>query len=447
MADTGKNHSFIFPPDFRVDQGRTGYGIAFDMGTTTVAGLLFDLEKGSLLGTVSRGNPQTVWGKDVISRISHGLEGEEKLRLLQQSILACMEEMMGELLEGAQCRAVTIAGNPAMCHFLLGISPEGLARAPFVPAFGGLQRRAGSALFHRKGVESEVCILPGIGGHVGGDMTAVYGYVTKLTGEKEAEHPLLILDLGTNGEIMALGAGRAVACSAAAGPALEGGAVCRGMQGIPGAIETVWADGDELGIKVIGEGVPRGICGSGLVDTLAVLLDTGLMDETGYLLSRQEGEEKGLSRAWTKRLTEWEGQNAFVLSEENPDIILTLGDIRQLQLAKGAIRAGIETLLHHLHLKAHELAALYLAGAFGNYIRKTSAMRIGLLPEMDQEKVIPIGNGAGIGAGMALLSAEFTADLERYAGQAVHVELADEPDFQERFMDCLHFPFGKTQGS
>ncbi len=440
MPVTNKSDHFTLSPVFRAEPDRKGLGIAFDIGTTTVAGLLFDLRDGKLLRTTTKANPQSTYGGDVISRISYALEGEENLQHLQRLIVACLNSIMEELLGEGVCSRIVIVGNTTMCHLLLGVSPEGLARAPFRSAYEGMQRRKGSDLGLVKGAECDVCILPGIAGHVGADMAAVYGYVRQLTNQSN----LLILDIGTNGEMIVLGKSdlgeeRAYTCSAAAGPALEGAAVYQGMRGTAGAIEKVYLEGEEIKIAVIGEGVPTGICGSGLVDALAVLLDCGIIDETGYLLTGAEAVEKGIRKSWTDRLTEWNGQSAFVLSPEGAGVLLTAGDIRQLQMAKSAIRTGIETLLRHAGMKAEQLEAIYLAGAFGNYIRRESAVRIGLLPPVKSERIKLIGNGAGIGAGIALLSGQFRAGMEGYAGEIRHIELADEPDFQEQFIQFLNF--------
>ncbi len=436
MPVTNKSNSFTFPAGFQAEPGGKGLGIAFDIGTTTVAGLLFDLKEGKLLQTLAKANPQSVCGGDVISRISFALEKEENLRQLQQLIVACLNSIMEELLDEAVCERIAVVGNTTMCHLLLGISPAGLARAPFMAAYEGIQRRKGSELGLVKGAECEVCILPNISGHVGSDMAAVYGYVQKITSQKK----ILILDLGTNGEMIALASGMAYTCSAAAGPALEGAAVFQGMRGTAGAIEGVRVAGGELQLDIIGETVPIGICGSGLVDALAVLLEIGVIDETGYLLTREEACDQGIFGGWTDRLAERNGQSAFILWEGENEVILTAGDIRQLQLAKSAIRTGIEMLLNCLELLPEQLEAVYLAGAFGNYIRKESAVRIGLLPPVEPERIRLIGNGAGIGAGMALLSHQFAVRLEQYGEQVVHIELADEAGFQEMFIRYLNFP-------
>lgn len=484
------------------------YGAAFDIGTTTVAGMLWDMDSGIQKALCTAGNPQVKYGADVIARIKAGLEDEDVFGDMNKLIVSCMDEMIkrmqyeaGAISEDETGRkekegysgekyksrhkinSIVIAGNPTMTHLAAGLRVDGLARAPFTSDYQGILLRKGEELGLDEAKEAEVFILPGIAGHVGSDMAAVLAYTEYLYNEgyyhsegdchgKSDSHSksdshgksdchseggnygrddnqdkgsYLVLDIGTNGEIALCKGADIYVCSTAAGPALEGGGVTFGMRAAAGAIAGVKiidsndSSAKDIELQVIGQADAVGICGSGLIDMLDALFKLGIIDETGYMRSSDEVMELHGSNAVACRIIDWYGERAFrIAGNEETPIVITASDIRQLQLAKGAIRAGIEILLAKQDVKLNDIKRIYIAGAFGNSISPLQAISIGLIPEVNKEVVVPIGNGAGIGASMALLSEECREQIEEKVRKAIHVELAQEKQFQEKFLRYLN---------
>lgn len=449
----------LFPSDFTAEK-QSGYGISFDIGTTTVAGMLWCLETGRFLAAETDVNPQKKFGRDVISRLAYAGAGEEKQKELQKTIVDKLDEMAQKLWKGyclketgEVCQAeapegkalshkvmrVTAVGNTAMCEILAGSELSGLFGAPFQKAYRGSLCQTGRTLGFRTLAQAKITILPSIEGFVGADALAVYTWVK----HQKKEVPVLAVDLGTNGEILLIGAEETYACSAAAGPALEGGAVCQGMQAAAGAIEDVELrgsfPGQDIICKIIGETGPKGICGSGLIAALALLRELGVIDREGSLLGAEEARKKGVPERICRRISGEMGENRILLTNEEAPVYLTAGDIRQLQLAKGAIRAGIEILLKKAGYRKEQLKKIYLAGAFGSYIKIEAATAIGLLPEVGPQTLIQAGNCAGTGAAMALLSPAVEKEMEKSAENIVHIELAEEANFQPLFLKALQF--------
>ncbi|MDE6203719.1 MAG: ASKHA domain-containing protein, partial [Lachnospiraceae bacterium] len=288
--------------------------------------------------------------------------------------------------------------------------------------------------------EADIVILPPIGGYVGADALAVHGYVSM----EETGRRILSIDIGTNGEILLQCGKKRFACSTAAGPALEGGAVSQGMRAAQGAVDMVSLAGrfpmEDLTSRVIGGGAGRGICGSGLVDSLACLYRTGVIDHTGYMRDGMEAKKNGVPGRIAKRIKEDERGRRFLLTDEKNPVFLTAGDVRQLQLSVSAIRSGAETLLEKAGMKAEQLDRIYLAGAFGCYIGIESGLAVGLFPHVPKEKIYQAGNLAGMGAAMALLSGDALKIMEEECRRIIHVELAGEETFKERFLVHMNFP-------
>lgn len=448
-----KDKALSFPRNFKIEE-REGYGIAFDVGTTTVAGMLADLKSGEVLGAKTCVNPQRIAGSDVVSRIVYCREKEENRRRLQKLIAEKLDELAFELCrqvaeearqnqdkasEAITVDRVTIVGNTVMCELLLGFDLKGLAKAPFHKEYCGSVTVKGSDLCFDYLGNAEVIVLPSVEGYVGADALAVYTYIR----QENPEENILAVDIGTNGEILLIGKEKTYACSTAAGPALEGASVTQGMGASPGAIEEVGILGrfprQDIYCRVIGDSEPKGICGSGLVDVLSVLRQLKVIDDTGYLPGCQEARKTGVPEQICRRLSTLQGENRFLLTDRESSVYLTAGDIRQLQLAKGAIRAGMEILLEKAEISEEEVSHIYLAGAFGSYIKKESAVKIGLLPDIPEDKITHTGNCAGTGALMALLNPDVITDMERSAEEIIHVELAGEERFQELFMRFLAF--------
>ncbi|HZJ57043.1 MAG TPA: ASKHA domain-containing protein [Clostridia bacterium] len=420
------------------------YGVSIDIGTTTVVCYLMDLKTGRLVDTISELNVQRIYGGDVISRIQHSMENEDGLARLRWGIVDQITGLINELADRNHIIMdhiynVVIAGNTIMGHLFMGIDPQHIASTPFTPALTQQAVYPAHELGLKLGVSARIFMLPHISGYVGADVTA--GILA--SGIDKEDDLSLIIDIGTNGEIVLGSSKKMVCCSTAAGPAFEGANIRHGMGGIRGAINTIRLNDGRLKYTTIGDEAPVGICGSGIVDALAFLLDTGLVDETGRLLDEDEIEsETGKSLA--HRFTEIDGQGAFVLvdaksSSTGEPIVITQKDIREIQLAKAAISAGIKVLIHRMGKGMGDVTRLYLAGGFGSYIDKGNAAKIGLIPRELQNRIIAIGNGAGTGAMLSLLSAEQFKRADLIGNMAEYVELSSTPEFQDEYVNGMYF--------
>ena len=421
------------------------YSIAFDVGTTTLAGVLLDLSTGAERAGVSRMNPQTAFGDDVLSRISLTREDPEGLRKLNGAIVDEINEMILELMQEGQVSReriyeVSFAGNTTMQHLLEGVDPSALGEVPFAPATGRslLVKAAKLGLhIHPRG---RAYVFPVIGGFLGGDTVAG----TLVTGLAEKERPTVLVDIGTNGEIVVHHEGRTLAASTAAGPAFEGARISQGMRGTTGAIEKVMFD-DDVRINVIGDAPPVGLCGSALIDVTAELLRHGVLDPQGLLLT-QDQLTPGLPQKIRDRVVENDDGAAFVLAHAEETgidgpVLLTQKDIRELQLATGAIRAGISILLKRVGLEATDVDRFLIAGGFGNFIRRKNAQRIGLLPtDVERSRITFVGNTSLAGARLAAASQGARARAEELARQIEHIDLSLDADFQTEFMTAMFFP-------
>ena len=366
------------------DTTKALYGLAIDIGTTTLAGYLLDLTTGQELAVRSLMNPQKGFGADVISRIKYIHEhSEEGLKELQKSVISGINTMIGQLCGAAevnpvQIYKVTVAGNPTMIHLFTAIDPSNIDHSPYIPVLrDGLALAAGE-LGLEINPEGQVHILPAISGYVGADIIAGVLF----TGLHQRGELALFIDIGTNAEIVLGNKEKLLACSTPAGPAFEGARIKHGMSAIPGAIAHVsldGLDGDEMKLEVIGSGTPKGICGSGLIDLIAELLRAGLINEKGNLLIQ------GKSPYAERIMLGERDQPQFLVSDKSKPIYLTQQDVRELQLAKGAIRSGVELVLQEWGITPDRVDVVYLAGAFGNYVRRESVLRIGMLPPFPLE--------------------------------------------------------------
>ncbi len=438
--DRTKAPVFVLPEDFSPVKKLPGYGIAFDMGTTTVAGLLWDLENGREILSLARSNPQRAYGGDVISRISFIRKDPENLRVMRDAIRDCLNGIITELCHGAGVKKnslskVTLCGNTTMSHIFSGHDPSSLAKAPFIPAYRGevLMNKETSGLDINE--DAKVMLLPNIAGHVGGDTVA--GMLSsRMTEQKELT---LFIDIGTNGEIVLADGENIFACSTAAGPAFEGASINHGMRAVPGAVEKIMIKKEKVLIKTIDGIQPKGICGSGIIDAVAQMLDAGVVNRTGRILSAEELKKNGMPGA-AMRINEKESREfSLVIREHDEDIVLTQKDIREVQLAKGAISAGINIMLEKAGRKKEEIKKIVLAGAFGNSINKESAVAIGLLPDIDIKKIHAVGNAAGAGAIMVLADDREQKKALELPRITQHVELAEIKGFQEKFISAMSF--------
>lgn len=414
------------------DAPEPGFGIACDIGTTTVVCHLVDLESGRVAATAGEGNAQRPYGGDVIARIKASADG------LRPALTAAVRGQLSRLIEAlcahegvslSQVKRMTVAANTTMCHLLAGLPPDGLGAAPFTPVslFGDWH----SARALDLPFEGEVYLSPAVSGYVGGDITADL----LCAGADREDAPVLLIDVGTNGE-MALGCGgRFVCCSTAAGPAFEGAQIRFGMTAAEGAVSAVTLEDGKVACTVLGGGEARGICGSGLIDAVAVMLRLGAVDETGRILDPEEDDD--IPAGALPYLFSLDGECAFRLSG---GVAVTQADVRKLQLGKGAIAAGISILRRTYGGSFGLIRALLLAGGFGSYIRPESAARIGLIPADLLEVTRPIGNAAAGGALMALVSERNRARLSALQKNMEYVELSGLPAFNEVYMDAMLFP-------
>lgn len=419
------------------------YGLAFDIGTTTVVGILVDLNTGRQLGVAAALNGQAVYGSDVLSRLTFAQSDPEGVRKLQARVLETVNGLVDEVLAQAHVSredvyAMTVVGNTIMEHLFLGLDPGGIAVSPFVPAIGHMVEVSAAEVGVRIHPRAVVTVFPAVGGYVGGDTVGVI-LTTELHRDPRVR---LAIDIGTNGEIVLGSRERLLACAAAAGPAFEGAQISCGMRAAKGAIDQVTI-AEDLHLRVLGGGVPQGICGSGLLDAVAELVRVGLVDARGRLLLPEEAPAP-VPRAVAARVQETEAGRAFLLDGPRPErprpLFLTQQDIRQLQLAKGAICAGVRILERELGVDHEQVEEVLLAGAFGSYLNPRSALAVGLIPPTPVERVLAVGNAAAEGARLALLSARERRTAQALPRQVEYVELSSRPDFSEEFLKALAFP-------
>ncbi len=418
------------------------YGMAFDIGTTSIVASLIDLNSGAELATAGGVNPQAQFGGDLMSRIAYVQEEPKRLQTLRAKVLGALNAFITEAsraagINPAHIHKAVVVGNTCMHHIFLGIDPTYVGLAPYAPSVRSSLVLTGKDCLLKAIPNARICLLPLIAGFVGADTIAAV-IATRIY---ESDELKALVDIGTNGEVVMGRKGHLVACSAPAGPAFEGAQIRHGMRGAVGAIERVEIDKD-IDLHVIGDAPPIGICGSGLIDAVAAMLDAGIINERGQI---------GVDWADTlpefirDRLRSRGDRDEFVLAwaaetGKEEDVTLNQSDIRQLQLAKGAICSGVVMLQHVLGIGNDDIAELMLCGGFGNYVNRESARRIRLLPAVPVERIAYYGNAAGLGAQLALLSETERRRADELARQIEHVSLATHPDFQDIFVEALKFP-------
>jgi len=424
---------------------KKSYGIAFDIGTTTVVGYLIDLGSGEELFAVAKTNPQIIHGDDVISRIGFAQQHKGDLEKLQKEIVITLNEIIRETTQKAEIDKsniyeTVIVGNTCMHHLFLGLNSINLAPSPYIPVIKeSLSLKVKDIPGLSLNPTANIYMLPNISAFVGADILA--GILS--TSMWREDKTVLFVDLGTNGEVV-LGLKKKLwACSAAAGPAFEGSRISSGMRAAEGAIDKVKIDNKFITYKVIEDGKIRGICGSGLIDLIAELLKLGLINKSGKLIDREECNFE-LSEEIRKRIIKGQKGNRFLLvkgkeTENGKPIYLTQRDIREVQLAKAAIFAGIKILLKELNIPLEDIQEILLAGAFGNFIDKKSAVRIGLIPNLPLKKIESVGNAAGRGAEITLCSNKMRELSQEISKKVKYVELSSRPDFQEEFIKAMIF--------
>jgi len=408
-------------------------GLALDIGTTKLAAYLVDLEKGGTIAKGGRMNPQIAFGEDVISRIAYANKETEGRKILQTRLIEVLNDLVEELCQGAGVRREQIVeavavGNTVMHHLFSGVPVRQLGEAPYVPATSEMLEFPAAAIGLTLSPGAWVYLPPNIAGYVGAD------HVAMLIGTRlwKTDQTVLAVDIGTNTEVTLAAKGRLVSCSCASGPAFEGAHIRDGMRAAPGAIERVQFIDGQIHLRTIGESPPVGICGSGILDVVAEMLREGLLDHRGAL------------QVTDQRIRSRDGKPEFVLSpaEDNghhQDIVITRNDVNEIQLAKGAIRSGMDILLMEMSLQADELESVIIAGAFGTYIDIGSAMKVGMFPELPLERFHQVGNAAGAGAKDLLLSREMRQVASEIQRRVEYIELTTHPDFHRIFMERLYF--------
>ncbi|MGM9571987.1 MAG: ASKHA domain-containing protein [bacterium] len=418
------------------EEGNTAdklYGLAFDIGTTTLVCALIDCLSGKEVYTVSRLNSQCLYAQDVISRINYTVQNENGLSVMYECLLSDFNAMIGEIcqetgIERQYIYEAVYSGNTTMLHLATNTDPSSLGRYPYTPKLRGGCTVPAKAL----GISSfgRIYLPPIISAYVGADITSgiLACELTKIKGN------ILFIDIGTNGEMLIASHGRLTATSTAAGPAFEGMNITFGQRACIGAVEGFTVTSDyEVRVKTIGDAQAKGICGSGLFDVAGEMVRLGLIEKSGRLVKRAKC---CLPENIRGRLTEYDGKAAFMVAE---GVYLTLLDIRQIQLAKSAIRAGLEAMLILNKLKAEELDRVYIAGSFGYHLKAESLVNVGLLPDCLADKIVFAGNTSKVG-GMSFLLNQKCRSLMQFEASGIEaLELSNYPDFEKLFVKCMSF--------
>jgi len=431
----------------RVEPGlaKKGYGLAVDVGTTTVAGYLCDLDTGAVIATESIMNPQVVYGEDVISRITYCMVNKDGLKRMNQSIVEGINKLAGRVAAQVHIGQqdivdAAIVGNTCMHHLLLNIDPRYIGRAPFPPAIHHSLNLKARDLGLNLSPGAYVHVLPIEAGFVGSDNVGVL--IAEAPYQQDSTE--LIIDIGTNGELILGNRQRLISASCATGPAFEGGEIKHGMRAATGAIEKIEIQKDtkEVRFKVIGKEDwntdlvdmgATGICGSGIVDVVPQLFLAGIIDHTGLFNKDLKSPRFRFTDAEAEFVIAWANETSI-----GQDIVICQDDVRNIQLAKAALYAGAKIMMRYLGVD--KLDKVILAGAFGSYIVKEMAACLGLFPDCELENVFAVGNAAGDGARIALLNVDKRAEADEIARQVKYIELTVEPDFDKVFAQAMWIP-------
>jgi len=415
-------------------------GLAVDLGTTKIAGYLMDLSRGRTVAAKGVMNPQISYGEDIISRINRVIQSPDDGRRLQELAVQAINELSTGLCAEVNARPeeiveAVVVGNTAMHHLFLSLPVKQLALSPFVPAISQALEVKARDLGLAIAAGAYVYLPPNIAGFVGSDHVAML-LATEVT---EAEGPILALDIGTNTEISLVHNGRITTISCASGPAFEGGHIKYGMRAAAGAIEHLRIDGDKVQYQTIDGAPPAGICGSGILDALSQLYQAKVIDESGRIMNHHP------------RVRSYKGQREFVLvtnqeRKGKPSITITQHDVRELQLAKAAIRSGIQLLLETCGCSEYDIKQVIVAGAFGTYIDVGSAVVIGMLPALPLNRFRQVGNAAGMGAKLALISLAKRVEAQAIASKVKYIELASLPNFQATFVQASYLGQYRIKG-
>lgn len=458
--DKYEDEALINVDNFEKMNGECGnFGIALDIGTTTMVAILWDLTNIQVVNVATKENPQRIIGADILSRMQYTNERKEHIDEIKQMTINSCNKMIEDLFASLyydneetksnisfesfiekNLKKVVVVGNTAMLHFFMGYSTIELSKYPFLSLIEECIIKNASDIGLIGSKDTKVEIIDIISGQIGSDITAAI-LATNLLETKNGINELLI-DIGTNGEMVLKSNQQILACSTAAGPAFEGGSIYNGMRAEEGAIQGIYLKSGDIQLDVIGGKMPRGICGSGLINIISDLLDWGVIDETGRIIDSDEARGKGISFGLCRRIFyEEDGSNSFILKfgTDQEKIVLKQNDIRELQVAKSAICSGIETLLKEGDIVIDELDYIKIAGTFGNYLDTKKAIRIGLFPDVDQEKLVLVGNAAGTGASMILLSREYEEKSKVISKNIKRLELSESKCFSEYYFQNMNF--------
>ncbi len=415
------------------------YGIAVDIGTTTIVLYLFNLHEGKEIDNFSIYNPQKKFGADVISRINYAQKNDNGKENLKLELIKSLNKGIDKLAEKNSINKkdiffMTIAGNTIMLHTLLGVDAETIAKAPYIPLFTDRIDIFPDDLKININEKGTIRLLPCVSGYVGADIVADLLTINEYLTDKIN----LLIDIGTNGEIVLTKGEKIYTCSTAAGPAFEGANISFGMAGIPGAVSKFKLD-KKIDYKTIANKKAAGICGSGLVDIIAELFRNGIIDKQGGFVDEEKVDEN-----YREYLSTYKDFKAFRVvggkeTKTGNDIYLTQKDIRKVQLAKGAIQAGIEILKKESNVTSEDIDNVFIAGGFGNYINSHSACTINLIPRELEDKIIQIGNAAGTGAKICLLNRKAIKITDEIIKNVSYIELSKRQDFTQKYMDSMPF--------
>lgn len=408
-------------------------GLAVDLGSTKLAFYLVNLENGATLAQTGRMNPQIAYGEDVVSRIAFANQSIENEKLLQTRLVETVNQAVEELSAEAGARPDEIVdsvfvGNTVMHHLFCGLPVKQLGTAPYIPAVASPLSFRAQEIGLRFSLGARAYLPANIAGYVGADHTAAL----LAGGFFKDDRTAVLIDIGTNTEISLMVHGKIFSCSTASGPAFEGAHIRDGMRAAPGAVDDVTFSNGEWIISTIDDLPPVGICGTGILNAVSALLETNIINNQGRLVK---------DSPWVKLENK---SPAFIISNEGAadnsrEILITRKDIHEIQLAKGAIRAGIEVLLEKAGISAEEVQEWIIAGAFGTYLRLESAIRIGLLPNVPPERFVQVGNAAGVGARQMLLSTHKREQAQLLAEKAEYIELTTYLKFTEKFVESMFF--------
>ncbi len=424
-------------PAFEKDNFDGGYGVVIDIGTTTVVTALIDLRTGEEIASASMINAQKRYGLDVLTRITYEYEHPDcGVRKLQEAIVNSINGMIEEVCKETavsreEIREIDVAANCTMMHMLLGVDARSLGKSPYKPEFTEAKELLAHEIGIRAAEDTKLYCLPQVSAYIGADIVAG-AYVCQLWKE---QGNVLFIDIGTNGEIVLANHGRLTCCSCAAGPALEGMNISSGMRAAEGAIEDVEIMEQGIRLRVIGNGEPAGLCGSGILAVVKELLRTGIVKKTGVFVKKEKLEETD----YRYPMIRMDGtKREFVLCEE-PQIVVTQGDVRQVQLAKGAILSGFTVLLKKAGLRMEELDKVMIAGQFGAHLPAESLIGTGILPQEAAGKLSYVGNSSKTGAYMALLSRRVKQEIETLAEKMEYMELAETDNYERIFAESMIF--------